>query len=166
MPKDRVVLGVDPGVASTGIAVVAESGGRYETRDYSCVSTRAGQRFPDRLAVLNAAIRRAIRRFRPDDLAMERLFFSRNVKTAVAVGQAQGAILLAAARSSIGIHEYTPMQVKMAVTGNGTADKSEVAIMMMRLLNLDDIPRPDDAADALAIAYCHLVSTRIRFRHD
>lgn len=161
-PRDvrRVVLGVDPGTASMGVAVVSREGTSYQSIHYDCVVTKPTMRFPERLRVLNRAIAGLIRKYQPEALAMERLFFTKNAKTAIAVGQAQGAILLAAAGVELGLAQYTPNEVKIAVTGDGRADKASVAFMIQKLLGLAELPRPDDAADALAIAYCHLVSTR------
>lgn len=156
----RVVLGVDPGTASMGVAVVALTGTVYESVHYDCVTTKPAMRFPERLRMLNRAIAGLIRKYRPEAMAMERLFFTKNARTAIAVGQAQGAILLAAAGIDLDLAQYTPNEVKIAVTGDGRADKASVAFMMQKLLGLAELPRPDDAADALAIAYCHLVSTR------
>jgi len=161
MRRGRLILGVDPGVASTGVAVVTEKDGRYASVAYDCIRTSPKDPFPDRLALLHGECRRLVDLHRPDALAMERLFFARNARTAIAVGQAQGALLLAVAGTKIEVFMYTPMEVKMAVTGDGRAEKSEVALMIQKILGLDCIPRPDDASDALAIAYCHLVSTRM-----
>jgi crossover junction endodeoxyribonuclease RuvC len=154
------VLGIDPGVASTGIAVVSERDGEYRSIAYQCVRTSPKDAFPRRLALLHGECAIAIKKYRPDSVAMERLFFARNAKTAIAVGQAQGVLLLAAASDGLDVTFYTPMEVKSATTGDGSSDKAGVALMIQKILGLAEIPRPDDAADALAIAYCHLVSTR------
>jgi crossover junction endodeoxyribonuclease RuvC len=156
----RIVLGVDPGTASMGVAIVARDGGSYTSMHYDCITTKPSMRFPERLRVLNRAIAGLIRKYKPEAMAMERLFFTKNARTAIAVGQAQGAILLATAGLPLDLAQYTPNEVKISVTGDGRADKDSVAFMVQKLLALDEIPRPDDAADALAIAYCHLVSTR------
>lgn len=156
----RVVLGVDPGTASMGVAIVAREGTSYASIHYDCVVTKPAMRFPERLRMLHRAIAGLIRKYEPEALAMERLFFTKNAKTAIAVGQAQGVILLAAAGHPLQMAQYTPNEVKIAVTGDGRADKASVAFMVQKLLGLAELPRPDDAADALAIAYCHLVSTR------
>ncbi len=155
-------MGVDPGLASTGLAVVAEKGGSFSSLSHGCLKTVPSQPFPDRLMELNRAAGDLIARYEPGELAIERLFFAKNAKTAMAVGQAQGAILLAAAGKGMRIFEYTPLQVKVAVTGDGAAGKGDVARMVRRIFRLDSIPRPADTADALAVAYCHLVSTRFR----
>lgn len=171
MPKPararaRVILGIDPGLASAGLAVVAQDRGNFCAISYACVTTKPGEPFPERLAALNRATREMIIRFGPTELAMERLFFAKNAKTAIMVGQAQGAMLLAAAGLSLPVFQYTPLEVKMAVTGSGSAGKAPVARMIMRLFRLSEIPTPDDAADALAVGYCHLISTRTGSRHD
>jgi len=158
--KTRLILGIDPGIASTGIGVVRECDRKYESVHFELIRTKVGTPFPDRLAILHGRVAELVREFRPEAMAMERLFFSNNAKTAIAVGQAQGAILLAMAGTGIPVFEYTPVQVKQAVTGDGRAEKSAVGEMTRRLLALAEVPRPDDVADALAVAYCHLVSTR------
>jgi crossover junction endodeoxyribonuclease RuvC len=156
----RLVLGIDPGIASTGIGVVRDRDRNYEALHFELIRTKVGTPFPDRLAILHRRVAELVREHRPDTMAMERLFFSNNAKTAIAVGQAQGAILLAFAGTGIPVFEYTPVQVKQAVTGDGRAEKPAVGDMIRRLLRLAEVPKPDDVADALAVAYCHLVSTR------
>lgn len=160
--RDRTVIGIDPGLASAGLAVVRRERGKYRALYVDCVKTKPDTPFPERLAALHMATKRALARFKPAELAMERLFFAKNAKTAIAVGQAQGAMLMAAAGLEIPVHLYTPLEVKIAVTGDGSADKETVGRMIQRLFSLESLPRPDDAADALAVGYCHLVSTRIR----
>jgi len=154
------ILGIDPGFATTGVGILRITRGTPAEAAYDCITTKAGKEFTSRLVELHSAIRATIRSFRPDIMAIERLFFARNVRTAMAVGQAIGVIKLAAAQAGVPVQEYTPMEVKQAVTGRGSGDKKEVARMVARLLGLDRIPRPDDAADALAIAYCHYAMTR------
>jgi len=163
-PAGRVILGIDPGLASTGIGVVVERPGGIVPICYDCIRTKAGEPLPDRLAIIHRKIRKLVRRFKPESVAMERLFFSKNVKTAMVVGQAQGVAMLALAGTGIEVFQYTPKDVKMAVTGSGSADKEDVALMVQKILRLEEIPRPDDAADALAIAYCHIASTRLERR--
>lgn len=167
MPKslpggERIVLGIDPGLASAGLAVVKRENRDYKAIYFDCITTKPDTPFPDRLAALNRAAKRAVARFKPVELAMERLFFAKNAKTAIAVGQAQGAMLLAAAGKGIPVFQYTPLEVKIAVTGDGSSGKDAVGRMIRRIFALEEVPRPDDAADALAVAYCHLISTRIR----
>ncbi len=156
----RVALGIDPGLASCGIGVVEERDRRFRAVHWECLRTKPGVALPDRLAQLHRAVKALFRKHAPDTVAMERLFFSNNAKTAMDVGKAQGAILLAFAGTDLAVTEYTPVQVKQAVTGDGRADKRAVGEMVKRLLAMDVVPTPDDAADALAIAYTHLASTR------
>lgn len=158
--RGRVVVGIDPGLASCGVGVVALRGGVYRAVHWDCLKTTPAERFADRLAAIHGACTALVRRHRPEALAMERLFFTKNQKTAFVVGQAQGAILLSLAGTTIDSFQYTPIEVKQAVTGDGRADKRAVGMMIAKLLGMDAIPTPDDAADALAVAYCHLVSTR------
>jgi crossover junction endodeoxyribonuclease RuvC len=154
------ILGIDPGFATTGVGVLRITGGTPAEAAYDCITTKAGREFTLRLVDLHTAVRSTIKSFKPDIMAIERLFFARNVKTAMGVGQAIGVIKLAAAQAGIPVQEYTPMEVKQAVTGSGSGGKKDVAGMVARLLGLDRIPKPDDAADALAIAYCHYAMTR------
>ncbi len=163
--KNRIVLGIDPGLASTGVGVIAERNRAFVPLAYDCIQTKQTQPLPSRFKILYRAVTKFINRYRPDTLAMERLFFARNAKTAMVVGQAQGVVLLSVAGREIEVFQYTPMEVKMAVTGDGRADKDDVALMIQKILKLATLPRPHDAADALAVAYCHLVSTRLDRRH-
>lgn len=153
-------MGIDPGLATTGIGFLRVKGGRPAEIAWECVRTPAGTPFPGRLDTLHEEVRRLIREYRPDIVAMERLFFSRNVRTAMNVGHAIGVIVLACAKEGVAVVEYNPMQVKQAVTGSGTGDKRAVARMVTRILGLAEPPKPDDAADAVAIAYCHYSGTR------
>lgn len=159
-----LVLGIDPGTATTGFGLVRESAqGDLEVVDFGALLTPAGLSMEKRLLQLYENLTKIILLHRPDCGAVEKLFFQRNVTTALAVGQARGVTLLAMAQHSLPVAEYTPMEVKQAVVGYGGADKNQVQQMVRALLGLRDIPRPDDAADALAIAICHLHSSRI---HD
>ena len=156
-----IVLGVDPGTATTGYGVVEETDGQLRAIDYGVVSTPAGEPLPLRLQTIYAELRRLARLYRPSSGSVEKLFFSRNVRTAMGVGQARGVALLALADAGLDIREYTPTEVKQAVSGYGRADKLQVQRMVQTLLALDEIPRPDDAADALAVAICHLQGVRL-----
>ncbi len=158
--KAKTILGIDPGLAATGVGVLRIFGGRPLQAGFECIKTAAGDDFGSRLVRLHGACRKVIARYRPDVMAIERLFFSKNVKTAMGVGQAMGVIKLAAAQCRLPVIEYTPMEVKMAVTGDGSSGKSEVSRMVAKVLGLGKVPTPDDAADALAVAYCHFVITR------
>lgn len=149
------ILGVDPGYAILGYGLIDTKGTQLSVVDYGVIETRAGEAFPARLERLYAGVRALVERFSPDEAAFEELFFARNSTTALAVGAGRGVALLAVEQAGIPLYEYTPMQIKLAVTGNGRADKLAVQQMVRILLNLNSPPRPDDAADALAAAICH-----------
>jgi crossover junction endodeoxyribonuclease RuvC len=149
-----IVLGVDPGTAATGYGVVARDGTNLRALDYGLLETARGETLPVRLLAIHDGIRRLIASYRPELVAVERLFFNRNVQTAFAVGQARGVVLLAAAECELPVFEYGPHEVKMAVTGYGRAGKNDVQRMVQLVLGMADLPRPDDAADALAVAIC------------
>jgi crossover junction endodeoxyribonuclease RuvC len=150
------VLGVDPGTATTGYAVVIEEAGRLQAVTLGVVTTPAKMPLPLRLQQIYRDLRQVIEMYGPDAAAVEELFFSRNARTAMTVGHARGVTLLALIDAGLPIAEYTPMQVKQAVTGYGSADKHQVQEMVRVLLSLPEIPRPDDAADAAAVAICYL----------
>ena len=153
----RVVLGVDPGTAITGYGIVAETEeGEFELLACGVIRTEAHQPMHLRLLELFQDLQALIRDFTPDEVAVEKLFFGRNVTTAIAVGQARGTILLAAALSNLGVVEYTPAEIKQALTGYGNAEKRQMQEMVRQVLHLADVPKPDDAADGVAIAVCHL----------
>jgi crossover junction endodeoxyribonuclease RuvC len=147
-----IVLGIDPGTAAMGYGVVERTGGRLRAIDYGCVTTTPDQTLPQRLRVLHEHVAELIETHRPDVVAVERLFFSRNAQTAFAVGQARGVVLLAAAQAALPVREATPNEVKVAVTGYGAADKEQVGRMVAVILQLAEVPHPDDASDALAVA--------------
>lgn len=152
------ILGIDPGLATTGYGIVEMDGPRYRAVDFGYITTPAGDELAVRLNMIFRSMEALIERFAPQALAVESLFFCRNARTALQVGEARGAVFTAAAGKGIPIYEYTPLQVKQAVTGYGRAEKRQVQHMVCSLLKLPDIPRPDDAADALAAALCHLHS--------
>lgn len=157
------VLGIDPGTATTGFGCIEGrpgAAGRVDLIDHGVIRTAAGTPMPRRLAELHAGLSALIGELRPDAMAVEELFFSSNTTTALSVGQARGVILLAGAQAGLPIAEYKPMQVKQALTGYGAADKKQVQDMLRLVLGLDRVPRPDDAADAIAIALCHLQVAR------
>ncbi|HHT02615.1 MAG TPA: crossover junction endodeoxyribonuclease RuvC [Firmicutes bacterium] len=160
----RVVLGIDPGTATTGYGLVQEAGNRLQAVAYGVVRTKADKPLPERLAVVHRELTEIIAYHRPDRMAVEELFFNRNVRSALAVGQARGVALLAAAMTGLAVHEYPPTKVKMAVVGYGRASKEQVQEMVRLLLGLPEVPRPDDAADALAIALCCLHSRGLEMR--
>jgi crossover junction endodeoxyribonuclease RuvC len=160
-PFIRIVLGIDPGTAITGYGVVGETArGDFELLACGVIRTQAGDEMHLRLLEIFRDVKALIAEFRPDDMAVEKLFFGRNVTTAITVGQARGAVLLAAAEKGLTIAEYTPAEVKQAITGYGNADKRQIQEMVQRVLNLPHPPHPDDAADGVAIAVCHLQRTR------
>ena len=150
-----VVLGIDPGYALMGWGVVETDGSHMRLIAYGCVETKAGVPMQNRLRTLQLGIRDLLAIYKPDDVAFEELFFARNVTTALMVGAARGAAIIAAAEYTENLYEYTPMQIKQAVTGYGKADKKQIQQMVKLLLKLDEIPRPDAAADAIACAITH-----------
>src|SRR5512143_3087931 len=156
-----IVLGIDPGTAITGYGLVREENGQAVALAYGAITTPSDLPLPDRLKLLQRGLAAVIDQHRPDQAAVEQLFFNKNVRTALAVGHARGVILLTLAQADIPIYEYTPLEVKQAVTGSGRADKAQVQQMVTLLLSLSKIPKPDDVADALAIAICHLHSARL-----
>jgi crossover junction endodeoxyribonuclease RuvC len=149
-----IVLGVDPGTAMTGYGIVEREGSRLHAIDYGCFETVPDRALPERLLLIHQAIGELIAEHRPTLVGVERLFFNRNVQTAFAVGQARGVVLLAAAEHGIPVHEFGPHEVKIAVTGYGRAPKGQVQRMVQVVLGMESLPRPDDAADALAVAIC------------
>jgi crossover junction endodeoxyribonuclease RuvC len=148
-------LGIDPGTAIMGWGVVDEADGALHLADFGALTTPAGMPQAERLVQLYDGLQELLQKYRPDDAAIEELFFGKNVNTAITVGQARGVALLALAQAGVSIHEYKPTAVKQAVAGYGGADKKQMQEMVRLTLRLDKIPRPDDAADALAIAICH-----------
>jgi crossover junction endodeoxyribonuclease RuvC len=151
-----VVLGIDPGTASTGYGVVEGAGSRLRALAGGVIATRAGVPLERRLADIHARVGELLDAHAPDSVAIEELYFGANVQTAFAVGQARGVVLLAAGQRGVPSRSYTPQQVKGAVCGSGRADKAQVARMVAQLLGLASLPRPDHAADALAVAICDL----------
>jgi crossover junction endodeoxyribonuclease RuvC len=151
-----IVLGIDPGLANTGYGVVAQrEGHRLVALDGGMIQTRPGLALERRLADIHAAVDALLAEHEPDGVALEELYFGQNVKTAFAVGQARGVVMLAAGQREVACASYTPQKVKSAVCGNGRADKQQVARMVQALLGLQAPPTPDHAADALAVAICH-----------
>jgi crossover junction endodeoxyribonuclease RuvC len=150
-----IVLGIDPGTASTGYGVVARRGGRLVALDGGVIATPAGLELARRLAAIHRRVGELLDEHHPEALAVEELYFGANVKTAFAVGHARGAAMLAAGERDVACHGYTPQQVKGAVCGSGRAGKEQVQHMVAALLALPELPRPDHAADALAVAVCH-----------
>ena len=149
------ILGIDPGLATIGFGVIEKINYNFEAVDYGIISTPKEDTFPDRLLTIYQATGSLIDTFKPDAIAIEELFFMKNITTGIPVSHARGVILLACYQKMKNIYEYTPMQIKLALTGTGSADKHQMQYMTKSILNLKDIPRPDDAADALAVAICH-----------
>ncbi len=150
-----IILGVDPGIATIGFGVIEARRGQNILKQYGVITTPAGLPLANRLLQISEDMDALIRQFQPDEMAVEELFFTKNITTGIAVAHGRGVILLSAQKLGLPIFEYTPMQVKQAVAGYGGADKRQVMLMTQRLLGMKEIPRPDDAADALAIAICH-----------
>jgi len=159
MNKIRI-LGIDPGYAIVGFGILDYDGINFKPVEYGAVLTEANTPFPDRLKAIHEDIEFIFDRFRPHCMAIERLYFTTNQKTAIDVAQARGITVLSAAMRNIPVSEYTPLQVKQAVVGYGKAEKKQVMEMTRQLLGLAQVPKPDDAADALAIAICHGHSSR------
>lgn len=149
------ILGIDPGYAILGYGIVDLVGNRFKVVDYGAVTTEAGMEMPDRLKILYNALMELILRYEPEVASVEELFFNTNAKTAILVGQARGVAVLACANSGLEIEEYTPLQIKQALVGYGRAEKKQVQQMVKTILNLKEVPKPDDTADALAAAVCH-----------
>ena len=158
---EQLILGVDPGVASTGLAAVRGDGRRTDVVWSSTVRTPAGLAEPLRLDALHQAITAAIAAHRPEAVAIERLMWGRNVGSAMGVARASGVLLLAAAQASVPVFEYAPLEVKMAVTGSGTASKADLR-RFLGMLGVSDVPEQPDAADACAVAICHLTGSALR----
>jgi crossover junction endodeoxyribonuclease RuvC len=157
------ILGIDPGYATVGYGVVSDEQRGPEAKTWGCISTSKSDGDPPfRLGMIYQEMVTLINQFSPDSMAIERLFFARNTTSALQVSEARGVILLAAVHHNLPITEYTPNQVKIAITGSGAADKKQMQEMITRLLRLSEIPRPDDAADGLSLAFCHLNCTRGR----
>ena len=150
-----IILGIDPGVATIGFGAVKAQRGKNTLLQYGVITTPPGIPLSERLLQISNDMEELIRTFHPDEMAVEELFFTKNITTGIAVAHGRGVILLAAEKLGVPIFEYTPMQVKQAVVGYGGAEKRQVMLMTQRLLGMKKIPRPDDAADALALAICH-----------
>lgn len=152
--NSRIILGIDPGIADTGFGIINLEGSKISCISYGSIKTPAGLDLADRLEILNLELGKLIKKHQPALMAVEELFFFKNVKTALVVGQARGVILLTAKQNKVPLVEFTPLQVKQAVSTYGKAEKQQVQRMVKLILNLREIPKPDDAADALAIAIC------------
>ena len=148
------ILGIDPGIADTGYGIIQSQNGRLSCADYGSIKTSPKLSHSERLLIIGDELTALIKKYRPSVVGVEKLFFCNNLKTAVAVGQARGVVLYILEKYGIALKEFTPLQVKQAVSSYGKADKKQVQAMVKILLNLKEIPKPDDAADALAVAIC------------
>lgn len=149
------ILGIDPGYAIVGYGIIDYSGGNFSAISHGAVTTAAGEEFPKRLKAIYDDLLFIIKKYHPECISVERLYFNTNTTTAIDVAQARGVIILAAENCGLAVNEYTPLQVKQAVTGYGRAEKSQVMDMVKNLLKFKTVPKPDDTADALALAICH-----------
>ena len=157
-----IILGIDPGLAHTGWGVIETRGSVCRARAYGCVTTRSSEPIDQRLGTIYDEVARVIEAYRPTHLAIEKIFFGENVRSAIATAQARGVAIVACARAGLEVGEYTPMQIKQAVVGMGGADKYQVIYMVRHVLALDHDPHPDHAADALAAAICHANLSRTK----
>jgi len=156
-----VILGIDPGYAIVGFGVIEKDArGNFKVLDYGTIETPKEESFPLRLKIIADGMKRLIEKYKPDQIAVEELFFNNNITTGIAVAEARGVILLTAVEACGELYEYTPLQIKQAITGNGRAEKKQVQYMTVAILGLKSIPKPDDAADALACALCHAQTNR------
>ncbi len=150
-----VILGIDPGVATIGFGLIRAERGKNTLLQYGVITTPAGIPLSQRLLQISRDMDELLTQFKPDEMAVEELFFTKNITTGISVAHGRGVILLSAEKAGIPVFEYTPMQVKQAVAGYGAAEKRQVMLMTQRLLGMKEVPKPDDAADALALAICH-----------
>ena len=155
-----IILGIDPGIATVGFGVVSSENGKPVCVDFGIISTPKTDSISKRLFTVSEGLTALIRKFKPDAVAVEELFFNNNQKTAIMVAEARGVILCTAVREQCDLYEYTPLQIKQGLTGYGRADKQQMQQMVKILLKLSTIPKPDDAADALAVALCHAQTNR------
>lgn len=149
------ILGIDPGIAIVGYGIIDYIGNKFKTIDYGAITTKAHTSLDSRLSIVYDGVCELIDKYKPDAVSIEELFFNTNVKTAITVAHARGVIVLASAKKGVETFEYTPLQIKQALTGYGRADKPQMQNMVKIMLGLNAIPKPDDVADALAVAVCH-----------
>ncbi|MDL2311020.1 crossover junction endodeoxyribonuclease RuvC [Peptostreptococcaceae bacterium OttesenSCG-928-C18] len=157
-----IILGIDPGIAIVGYSLIEAQGSTVKLLEYGCITTSSKSSLPDRLFFIMQEMRSIIQQFKPTEMAIEELFFNKNVKTAIQVAQARGVEILAGIEAGLDVYEYTPLQIKQAIVGYGRAEKKQVQEMVKTILNLNDIPKPDDAADAVAVALCHSFSNKFK----
>ncbi|SRR5665213_694700 len=151
----KIILGIDPGLARMGYGVIVQKGSQLKALEYGTITSVAHTDVEKRLVVVFEKLQKVLKKMKPDEVAIEELFFARNVKTAISVGQARGVALLACGLAGVPVFEYKPVEIKQAVTGFGAADKEQIQKMVKLLLGLSEVPKPDDTADALAIAITH-----------
>ena len=155
-----VIFGIDPGLATSGYGVINYVGNKFKMLEYGTIETESTLDFPTRLKIIYDSYMELFIKYKPDAVSVEELFFNKNVKTAISVGQARGVHILAAVNSDIPLYEYTPLQIKQGIVGYGRAQKRQVQEMVKIILKLEKIPKPDDAADGLAVAICHAHSLK------
>lgn len=156
------VLGIDPGLAIVGYSIIETDANKIKMLEYGCIKTEAEISTPDRLNIIFNRLNEIIKQYNPEDMAIEELFYNKNVKTVISIGQARGVEVLSGISNGLQIYEYTPLQIKQAVVGYGRAEKKQVQNMVKFILGLNEIPKPDDAADALAVAICHSFSLKFK----
>lgn len=157
-----IVLGIDPGIAIMGYGVVEFKQNKVKVLENGVLTTSSKTPTPERLKILYDNLDEIIKEYKPEEVAIEELFFNQNVKTAITVGHARGVQVLCCQANDLGIYEYTPLQIKQAVTGYGRASKKQMQLTITTLLNLKKVPKPDDAADALSVALCHVLSQNFK----
>ncbi len=157
-----LVLGIDPGIATTGYGLVEYSKGRERLVDYGVISTPSSREMSLRLVKINNDLTTIINEYNPEMAAIEQIFYNKNSKTVITVAQGRGVAMMTAANAGLPVSEYTPLQVKQAVVGYGNAEKKQVQLMIQKILSIPKMPKPDDAADALAVAICHIHSYRLK----
>lgn len=157
-----IIFGLDPGIAIVGYGIIEAIGNKVRLLDYGVITTDASLSVPERLRIIDFELNRLINEFEPDELAIEELFFNKNVKTVINVAQARGVEILSFVKKGIEIYEYTPLQVKQAITGYGRAEKKQMQESVRMIFKLKEIPKPDDAADAVAVALCHFFSLKFK----
>lgn len=155
-----IIIGIDPGLATVGFGVIRCDENIISPVSYGCIRTSAEKQAPERLLDIHTEVTALFEKYSPEAVAVEKLFFNKNVTNAMSVSEARGVIFLAAQQKNVPVFEYTPLQIKLAITGSGKADKKQMQEMIKRLLNLKEIPKPDDAADGLSIALCHINFTQ------
>lgn len=155
-----IIVGIDPGLAISGYGVLNYIGNKFEVIDYGAVTTESKEEFPRRLKIIYDSYIELFKLYKPEAVAIEELFYNKNVKTAIAIAEARGVHLLAAENSGISLYEYTPLQIKQGIVGYGRAEKKQIQEMVKVILHLDSIPKPDDVADGLAAAICHAHSLK------